>query len=116
LNLVAILGTLCITESFYDADAGLQIGAVELLYGFYGHQQNGNNVVGLQLSLDILDMITDAMQAARKSTVDQALHKPWPEASRRKKAHWDFVLEEMAWMANDFMQVSEFFTENIGTL
>jgi hypothetical protein len=51
-------------------------------------------------------MITDAMQAARKSTVDQALHKPWPEASRRKKAHWDFVLEEMAWMANDFMQES----------
>jgi hypothetical protein len=26
------------------------------------------------------------------------------------------VLEEMAWMANDFMQVSEFFTESIGTL
>jgi hypothetical protein len=25
------------------------------------------------------------------------------------------VLEEMAWMANDFMQVSEFFTESIGT-
>ncbi|KAH9566418.1 hypothetical protein CY35_04G129200 [Sphagnum magellanicum] len=46
------------------------------------------------------------LQAARKSTVDQALHKPWPEASRRKKAHWDFVLEEMAWMANDFMQES----------
>jgi hypothetical protein len=48
--------------------------------------------------------------------VDQALHKPWPEASRRKKAHWDFVLEEMAWMANDFMQVSEFFPESIGIL
>jgi hypothetical protein len=46
-------------------------------------------------------------QAARNSTVDQALKKPWPEASRRK-AHWDFVLEEMAWMANDFMQVPEF--------
>ncbi|CAM6046028.1 unnamed protein product [Sphagnum compactum] len=46
------------------------------------------------------------LQAARKSTVDQALHKPWPEASRRKKAHWDFVLEEMTWMANDFMQES----------
>ena len=24
---------------------------------------------------------------------------PW------KKSHWDFVLEEMAWLANDFMQV-----------
>jgi hypothetical protein len=24
---------------------------------------------------------------------------------RRRKGHWDFVLEEMAWMANDFMQV-----------
>ena len=23
----------------------------------------------------------------------------------RKKSHWDFVLEEMAWLANDFMQV-----------
>ncbi|KAL6618658.1 hypothetical protein ACP70R_033797 [Stipagrostis hirtigluma subsp. patula] len=23
---------------------------------------------------------------------------------KRKKGHWDFVLEEMAWMANDFMQ------------
>uniref|UniRef100_A0A3B5Z6P2 HSA domain-containing protein n=2 Tax=Triticum aestivum TaxID=4565 RepID=A0A3B5Z6P2_WHEAT len=23
---------------------------------------------------------------------------------RRRKGHWDFVLEEMAWMANDFMQ------------
>lgn len=31
--------------------------------------------------------------------------KPEPELVRRK-SHWDFVLEEMAWMANDFMQVS----------
>ncbi|CAK9257362.1 unnamed protein product [Sphagnum jensenii] len=45
------------------------------------------------------------VSVARKSTVDQALKKPWPEDSRRK-AHWDFVLEEMAWLANDFMQES----------
>jgi hypothetical protein len=24
---------------------------------------------------------------------------------KRTRGHWDFVLEEMAWMANDFMQV-----------
>jgi hypothetical protein len=24
---------------------------------------------------------------------------------KRRKSQWDFVLEEMAWMANDFMQV-----------
>jgi hypothetical protein len=23
----------------------------------------------------------------------------------RKKSHWDFVLEEVEWLANDFMQV-----------
>jgi hypothetical protein len=41
--------------------------------------------------------------------VDQVLDsKPWPEGLRRK-AHWDFVLEEMVWMANDFMQVPEFY-------
>ncbi|CAK9860873.1 unnamed protein product [Sphagnum jensenii] len=45
------------------------------------------------------------MQAASSTTVDQVLNKPWCEASR-KKAHWDFVLEEMAWMANDFVQES----------
>lgn len=26
-------------------------------------------------------------------------------SEKRQKCHWDFVLEEMAWMANDFMQV-----------
>jgi hypothetical protein len=30
--------------------------------------------------------------------------KPVPELSRRK-SHWDYVLEEMKWMANDFWQV-----------
>lgn len=25
----------------------------------------------------------------------------------RRKSHWDFVLEEMAWLANDFMQVCQ---------
>lgn len=40
--------------------------------------------------------------------MDQVLDsKPWPEGLRRK-AHWDFVLEEMAWLANDFMQVPGF--------
>jgi len=24
---------------------------------------------------------------------------------KKRKGHWDFVLEEMVWMANDFMQV-----------
>jgi hypothetical protein len=24
---------------------------------------------------------------------------------KKRKSHWDFVLEEMVWMANDFMQV-----------
>jgi hypothetical protein len=24
---------------------------------------------------------------------------------KKRKSHWEFVLEEMAWMANDFMQV-----------
>jgi hypothetical protein len=56
------------------------------------------------------------MQAARNSTVDQVLDsKPWPEGLRRK-AHWDFVLEEMVWMANDFMQVPEFYIKRFSTL
>jgi hypothetical protein len=24
---------------------------------------------------------------------------------KKRKSHWEFVLEEMAWMSNDFMQV-----------
>ncbi len=60
-----------------------------------------------QLSLQISDVITGHMQAASSTTVDQVLNKPWREASR-KKAHWDFVLEEMTWMANDFVQVPYF--------
>lgn len=30
--------------------------------------------------------------------------KPFAEPARRK-VHWDYVLEEMKWMANDFWQV-----------
>lgn len=52
-------------------------------------------------------MITGHMQAASSTTVDHVLNKPWCEASR-KKAHWDLMLEEMAWMANDFVQVPYF--------
>lgn len=36
-------------------------------------------------------------RAAERSPCNIALEK-------RRKSHWDFVLEEMAWMANDFMQ------------
>lgn len=46
---------------------------------------------------------------------------PFPQAKRkrlaesvgsmpreiRRKSHWDFVLEEMAWLANDFTQVCQ---------
>ncbi|CAK9197211.1 unnamed protein product [Sphagnum troendelagicum] len=54
---------------------------------------------------DIILEEAEHLQAASSTTVDQVLNKPWCEASR-KKAHWDFVLEEMAWMANDFVQES----------
>ncbi|KXG22683.1 chromatin modification-related protein EAF1 B isoform X1 [Sorghum bicolor] len=36
-------------------------------------------------------------KAGQRSPCNIALEK-------RRKSHWDFVLEEMAWMANDFMQ------------
>ncbi len=66
--------------------------------------------------LSTFQMLFLHMQAARNSTLDQVLDsKPWPEGLRRK-AHWDFVLEEMVWMANDFMQVPEFYTKHFSTL
>jgi hypothetical protein len=37
-------------------------------------------------------------KAGQRSPCNIALEK-------RRKSHWDFVLEEMTWMANDFMQV-----------
>ncbi|XP_024515624.1 uncharacterized protein LOC9640555 isoform X3 [Selaginella moellendorffii] len=38
-----------------------------------------------------------------KAVADSAAKKPL-SAPPTQKSHWDFVLEEMAWMANDFMQ------------
>lgn len=37
-------------------------------------------------------------RAGERSLYNMSLEK-------RTRGHWDFVLEEMAWMANDFMQV-----------
>lgn len=39
-----------------------------------------------------------------KDSADWAKERTFQEPPR-KKSHWDFVLEEMAWLANDFMQV-----------
>lgn len=43
---------------------------------------------------------------------EQAKHKRIAELSavtcpieNRRRSHWDYVLEEMAWLANDFAQV-----------
>ena len=33
----------------------------------------------------------------------------------RQKSHWDFVVEEMAWLANDFAQVSSFDMHLVGS-
>lgn len=44
------------------------------------------------------------MQAKRKLIDERRTLKKCAEPSRRK-SHWDFVLEEMKWMANDFWQV-----------
>ncbi|KAL3698910.1 hypothetical protein R1sor_012986 [Riccia sorocarpa] len=38
-----------------------------------------------------------------KETAEWAKRSPFPELTRRK-SHWEYVLQEMAWMANDFMQ------------
>ncbi|CAM6127578.1 unnamed protein product [Calypogeia fissa] len=43
------------------------------------------------------------IQARKSDAAVWEKRKPEPEPMRRK-SHWDFVLEEMAWMANDFMQ------------
>jgi hypothetical protein len=42
-------------------------------------------------------------QASIKRASEQLLYNISLE--KRRKIRWDFVLEEMAWMANDFMQV-----------
>eukprot|EP01018_Ginkgo_biloba_P025815 Gb_03424 [translate_table: standard] len=52
------------------------------------------------------DIILDeakAIKAKLKKNAEWAKANPFVEPPRRK-SHWDFVLEEMAWMANDFMQ------------
>ncbi|KAL8092854.1 chromatin modification-related protein EAF1 B-like [Apium graveolens] len=42
------------------------------------------------------------IKAKRKRIAELSLHMLRPES--RLKSHWDFVLEEMAWLANDFAQ------------
>ncbi|KAK1355983.1 Helicase/SANT-associated [Heracleum sosnowskyi] len=42
------------------------------------------------------------IKAKRKRIAELSLHTLRPES--RRKSHWDFVLEEMAWLANDFAQ------------
>ena len=44
------------------------------------------------------------LQKNRRILVEASKKQPGAEP-RRAKSHWDFVLEEMAWMANDFAQV-----------
>ncbi len=44
------------------------------------------------------------VQVKRKLLEERKTMKPFGEPARRK-AHWDYVLEEMKWMANDFWQV-----------
>lgn len=41
---------------------------------------------------------------AKRKRIAELSAGTFPLDSRRK-SHWDFVLEEMAWLANDFMQV-----------
>lgn len=42
-------------------------------------------------------------QASRKRISELSLGNS--HSVKRRKCHWDFVLEEMAWLSNDFMQV-----------
>ncbi|GAB2226507.1 hypothetical protein Drorol1_Dr00022317 [Drosera rotundifolia] len=42
------------------------------------------------------------VEAKRKKMSELSLRSPRTEC--RKKSHWDFVVEEMAWLANDFAQ------------
>ena len=44
------------------------------------------------------------MQVKRKLVEERRSIKSVAEPGRRK-SHWDYVLEEMKWMANDFWQV-----------
>lgn len=45
------------------------------------------------------------MQVKRKLLEERVMMRESSEPAKRK-SHWDFVLEEMQWMANDFFQVS----------
>lgn len=45
----------------------------------------------------------DGIKDPLKDSADWAKERTFQEPPR-KKSHWDFVLEEMAWLANDFMQ------------
>eukprot|EP01018_Ginkgo_biloba_P003835 Gb_31226 [translate_table: standard] len=52
---------------------------------------------------DIILEEAEAKKAILRRNAEWARRKPVLEPLRRK-SHWDFVLEEMAWLANDFMQ------------
>jgi hypothetical protein len=43
------------------------------------------------------------MQAKRKRIAELSVASVHSE--NRRRSHWDFVLEEMAWLANDVAQV-----------
>lgn len=52
---------------------------------------------------DIILEEAKLIKARLRKNTESANSKPFLEPPRRK-SHWDFVLEEMSWMANDFMQ------------
>ena len=51
-----------------------------------------------------LEPTSAVVQVKRKLLDERKTMKPVAEPARRK-SHWDYVLEEMKWMANDFWQV-----------
>jgi len=49
----------------------------------------------------VLAAFLDQVNIKRAAQLSTSYDRP----EKRKKCHWDFVLEEMEWMATDFMQV-----------
>lgn len=68
-------------------------------------QQAGSEDLKLKMKVHEDSILEEAriIKAKRKRIAELSLHTLHPES--RRKSHWDFVLEEMAGLANDFAQL-----------
>ncbi|KAJ6810251.1 chromatin modification-related protein EAF1 B-like isoform X1 [Iris pallida] len=66
------------------------------------HYATSNEKLAKKVGEDAILKQARIIEANLKRAVELPMH--YISLEKRMKCHWDFVLEEMAWMANDFMQ------------